>query len=244
MLYELDGRAIDAAHFICHGYYAGEHGAIALASSPLAGAGATYSRFIGAGELSGFLTAVGAWAVGLTGPEHNYAPVGLRDVADNLAQTRPLHVVVHEIGEDPQLDEVAAAYGLMFALEPRPAPLLGASALWVHPKLVAEPRPPAPSELAGDQWLDRDAGTALFGSATKEALYGEVTPTWVASSARVIEQAQGDLLGPLGATRSRVLEAASPEDVAEALRAAAGLLERHVIASASDTETGEGGGAA
>jgi hypothetical protein len=35
MLDELSGRAIDAVHFICHGYFAGDRGAIALASSPM-----------------------------------------------------------------------------------------------------------------------------------------------------------------------------------------------------------------
>jgi hypothetical protein len=240
MLDELGDRALDAVHFICHGYFAVDRGAIALASSPLVNTDATYSRFIGAAELGSFLITTGAWSIGLTGPEHNYAPLGLREVADSLAQTRPLHVVAHEAGEDPQLDEIEAAYGLMFATDPRPPPLLRASALWVHPKLVVEARQPATEQLAGDQWLDEEGGTTLLGSATKQALHGEVTPAWVAASARVIEQAQGDLLSPLGTTRSRVLETASHEDVATALRVAANLLERHVIAD-STPETGAGG---
>ncbi len=163
-------------------------------------------------------------------------------MADSLAQTRPMHVLAHEAGEDPQLDEIKAAYGLMFATDPRPPPLLRASALWVHPKLVAGARPRAPEQLAGDQWLDEGGGTALLGSATKQALHGEVTPAWVAASARVIEQAQGDLLGPLGTTRSRVLETASHEDEAAVLRAASNLLERYVIAASTpETEAGEQG---
>ena len=239
MLDELGDRALDAVHFICHGYFSVDRGAIALASSPLVNTDATYSRFIGAAELGSFLISTGAWAIGLTGPDHNYAPLGLREVADSLAQTRPLHVLAHEAGEDPQLDELEAAYGLMFATNPRPPPLLRASALWVHPNLVAEARPSAPNQLAGNQWLDEEGGTALLGPATKQALHGESTPAWVAASARVIEQVQGDLLGPLGTTRSQVLETASPEDVATALRVAANLLERHVIAD-STPETGAG----
>jgi hypothetical protein len=240
MLDKLDGRAIDAVHFICHGYFAIDRGAIALASSPMVNTDATYSRFIGAAELGVFLTATGAWSIGLTGPEYNYAPLGLREVADSLAQTRPMHVLANEAGEDPQLDEIQAAYELMFATDPRPPPLLQASALWVHPKLVAEARQPMPEQLAGDQWLDEEGGTALLGSATKQALHGEVTPAWVAASARVIEQAQGDLLGPLGTTRSQMLETTSAGDVAAALQVAANLLERHVIA-ASTAETEAGG---
>jgi hypothetical protein len=230
ILKELGGRAVDVVHFICHGYFADDRGAIALASSPLVNTDATYSRFVGAPELGGFLTAAGAWSIGLTGPDNNFAPLGLREVADSLAQTRPLHVLAHEAGEDPQFAEIEAAYRLMFTTLPRPAPLLRASALWVHPNLVAGARSPAPPELTGDQWLDEQGSTALLGPETKRVLHGELTPAWVAASARVIEQVQGDLLGPLGTTRSQLLERASPEDVEQALRSAANLLEQHVVA--------------
>ena len=237
MLDELGGQAVDAVHFICHGYFAVDRGAIALASSPLVDVDASYGRFIGAAELGSFLTSTGAWSVGLTGPEYNYAPLGLREVADSLAQTRPLHIVAHEAGEDPNFDEIEAAYRLMFAPDPQPPPLLRASALWVHPNLVADSRQPVHQQVADDRWLDEEGSTALLGSATRQALHGDTTPAWVAASARVIEQAQGDLLSPPGTTRSRVLETATSGDVAAALQVAADLIERHVIAAlASETD--------
>jgi hypothetical protein len=55
----------------------------------------------------------------------------------------------------------------------------------------------------------------------------------VAASTRIIEQVQGDFLEPLGSASSPLLESAAPADVQAALRMAADLLERHVIAAAS-----------
>jgi hypothetical protein len=234
VLQQLDHRAVDAVHFVCHGYYAQEHGAIALASSPLVNTDRNYSRFVGAAELSAFLTAAGAWSVGLTGPPSNYAPIGLRKLADSLAQTRPLHVLSHE-GSDPDaVGEVGAAYALMLARQSRPAPALHHSAMWVHPQVVSEERYDV-GRSAEDAWLDDAGQTRLLGTETEKALDADATPSWVAASTRAIEQIHGELLGRLGETRSPPLEAVSSDDVERALNAAAEVLERHVRAT-------EGGG--
>jgi len=223
---ELRARALDGIHFIAHGYYAQDRGAIALASSPLVNTDRQYARFVGAAELGAFLTATGAWTVGFTGPVFNFAPLGLRELADSLAQTRPLHVLHHE--SQPETDELREAYGLMRSTEPRPAPRLRNSALWVHPHLVSEPYETAAGH---DAWLDDAGRTVLLGSSTEEALAGEETPTWVAAGTRAIEQIHGGLLGSLAADRSPPLDAVSGADVEFALREAADLLDRHVRAA-------------
>jgi hypothetical protein len=233
VLQELGHRAIDAVHFVCHGYYAQEHGAIALASSPLVNTDRNYSRLVGAAELNAFLTAAGAWSVGFTGPPSNFAPIGLRKLADSLAQTRPLHVLSHEGSDPAAVGEVGAAYALMLARRSRRAPALRQSALWVHPQVVSEER----YEVGGspeDAWLDDAGQTLLLGTETEKALDAEATPSWVAASTRAIEQVHGELLGRLGETRSPPLEAVSSDEVERALNVAAELLERHVRAAESD----------
>jgi hypothetical protein len=191
-----------------------------------------YGRFVGSAELCAFLTSAGAWTVGFTGPPHNFAPLGLQELADSLAQTRPMHVLHHEAASPTDLAEVRAAHELMHAAEPRPAPALRASALWVHPHLVSEPCEPT---AGADAWLDDAGRTVLLGASTEAAMSAEITPAWVAAGTRVIEQIHGGLLGAFGADRSPPLDAVSTADVESALRSAADLLDRHVRAAGGDS---------
>jgi hypothetical protein len=239
VLEKLAGRAVDAVQFICHGYYAGGRGAIALAVSPIDDDDPDISRFIGAPELATFLTTAGAWAVGLTGPRGNFSPVGLLELADRLASTRPIHVLAHDSELDPELHDLEQAYPAMLAAEPLPhAPRIGNGALWVHPNLVGEARPsPIQAPASAAARLDDTGRTGLLGAATERALAAPSTPAWVAACARVLEQIQGDLLNPLGAPGGQAATAA-PSEVANALRFAADLLDRHVLAATAEPAGG------
>lgn len=223
VMLELEGRALDGVHFITHGYYAQDRGAIALASSPLINTDRQYARFVGAAELGAFLTATGAWSVGFTGPDYNFAPLGLRELADSLAQTRPLHVL-HNEGEQGLRD----AYELILAAGSRPAPRLPNGELWVHPHVVVRPEARVPG---GDAWLDDAGRTLVLGSSTEEVLASGPTPSWIAAGTRAIEQIHGGLLGPLAADQSPPLASASGADIESALREAADLLDRYVRAA-------------
>jgi hypothetical protein len=90
------GRSVDVVHFICHGYLTRDQGAIALAESPLVNQDREWARFVGASELSTFLTQVGALSLGLTSPERNFSRLGLRLLVDQVARTRPGSALLHD----------------------------------------------------------------------------------------------------------------------------------------------------
>jgi hypothetical protein len=232
---ELRGRALDGLQFICHGYYADGRGALALASSPLVNSDEHYSRFVGAAELCAFLSATGAWSLALVGPPANFAPVGLLELADSVAQTRPLHVLRHEAAFEADVNGLAEGLDLVFANTPRPAPVLPTTALWVHPQLVA-----GTHEVAvpgADELLDATGRTALLGSATEEALDADATPAWIAAGTRALEQVHGEFLGSLGRGPGGSPAEPPSTDVEDALRTAADLLDRHVRAAKGEDAT-------
>ena len=65
------GRRVDVAHFIGHARLCAGQGTLAVAESPVVNADQGWARFIGAGQLTNFLTNVGAWSAGFTSPERN-----------------------------------------------------------------------------------------------------------------------------------------------------------------------------
>ena len=110
----LRGVSVDVAHFVCHGYLSLDRGALAFSESPVRNEDRSMARFVGAAELSVFLTQVGSWSVGFSSPEHNYSEMGLRQLADTVAQTRPGPVMHHEIPLDPDGQALAAGYRFLF----------------------------------------------------------------------------------------------------------------------------------
>lgn len=223
----LGGQALDAVQFICHGYYSGDRGALALASSPLLNTDREWSRFIAAPELNTFLTVTGAWTACFTGPFHDYAPMGRRELADSLAQIKPLAVLSHDLESDPTFHELASAYGLILGGAPRPVRRMGSVSLWLHPQFV----PDDFYQSMEGSLLDPSGRTTLVGPATKMSLNSAATPAWIAAGARALEQIQGELLATLKGASGRDADAESSHQIEHALEAAADILERHVVAS-------------
>jgi len=181
----LKGRSVDVAHFVCHGYLSQDRGALAFAESPLLNQDTRMARFVGASELKAFLTQVGAWSSVFSSPEHNYSEMGLRQLADALAQVRPGPMVHHELELDPQATALAGAYRLLFSRKPERPPVSPALFIYCQPFRVlsaaddADRLPGSPTaNVRRSQELD-----AIYESA-------ENVPAWVAASERYLEECE------------------------------------------------------
>ncbi|WP_165065752.1 hypothetical protein [Paludisphaera rhizosphaerae] len=99
------GEPVSVVHFVAHGYESLGLGAVALAESPTRNRDRAIARFVGPEQIAGFLTRLGAWAVGFASPRDNYSPEGLRLLADGLARRLPGPAFVHDSfgndGPDP-----------------------------------------------------------------------------------------------------------------------------------------------
>lgn len=181
----LQGRSIDVAHFICHGYLWQDRGALAFAESPLKNDERHRSRFVGFAELSTFATQIGAWSAAFTSPERNYSEMGLRLLADTVAQSRPGPVLHHELRLDPGCVALARAYQLLYAPSAAPPPVSPAVLLYCPPSLLE-------TQEARDVARTRSFAVAAETPAQQSlrTLYEteENVPAWVAAAERSIEQ--------------------------------------------------------
>ena len=181
MAKSMNGRSVDVVHFLCHGYMADRSGSLAFAESPVLNDDPQWCRFVGGDELSRFLIGLGAWSVAFTAPQHNYSPLGLRALADEFAQVRPGPVLHHEIADDPDFEQLVAAYRLMYSNErisPAPMPAI---ALCCQPALVVGVR-----QARATQTRSRGAGT-------KAAAPVADFPAWMASAHRFVEQKEYEI---------------------------------------------------
>ena len=154
----MQGRSLDAVHFVAHGFLADQRPAMALAESPLSNRDRGDARYVGVGELAAFLTQTGAWSAVFSSPPGNYSEAGLRLLADTLAQTRPGPVMYHRLktglGPDPQLQ---ALYGFLYAPKPSPVPSEQGWFAYCQPSIVEE-LDPLPPRRAAATALDANAG--------------------------------------------------------------------------------------
>lgn len=154
----MQGRSLDAVHFVAHGFLADQRPAMALAESPLSNRDRGDARYVGVGELAAFLTQTGAWSTMFTSPPGNYSEAGLRLLADTLAQTRPGPVMYHRLetglGSDSQLQ---ALYGFLYAPMPSPVPAQRDWFAYCQPSIVEELDPLPPRRVAATA-LDANAG--------------------------------------------------------------------------------------
>jgi hypothetical protein len=217
MYARLVGVAVDHVHFHCHGDFVLDNGAVSFAGAPDS-TDDSY-RCVGSPELLAVLTGLGAWSVGFSGPRGNFSPEGLRDVAYAVTDVRPGPVVLQESAADPDFGELGAALSVIWNRLPPPAPRCLATAIWIDPSLLQGTASTVSAAGTTDRVL-----TSLLSTETGAALTAERTPTWVAATARVLEQAGAHWLAsePVGPDRRR------RQATVEALRFAADLLEEHV----------------
>lgn len=185
----LKGRSIDIAHFVCHGYLSGDLGALAFSETPVRNQDRSLARFVGATELTAFLTQVGAWSAAFSSPEHNYCEMGLRQLADAIAQMRPGPIIHHEIPTDFDGQALAAAYRFLFGPALEPPPASPALFTYCHPSRLSnapEARSRARYTLGAAAEV---AGKALAHPAFKSLFEVEENlPSWIAASERFFEQ--------------------------------------------------------
>ena len=213
---ELSGRAVDVVHFVTHGYLSGQRGAIAFAGSPTHNVDTRLARFVGAAEMSSFVGQVGAWALVLGGPPHNFSPVGLREFADTSALQRPGATIVHELDLDPHGKDFSEIVEMVFAGWPSVLHPMPGVTCWVHPGFVEYP----PGEQDALH-LTQSGHSSLILEATENVMASGVTPAWVAASTRFLETQQSEWLPD---SPDQVVHPAA----ASALESVSSLLERHV----------------
>lgn len=189
----LNGRSIDMVQFLTHGYIMRDSGALALAESPLRNQDRHFARFIDAAELIAFLTQTGAWCAAFSSPKENYSEMGLRLLADTVAQLCPGPVLHYETRLDPQRQALAAAYRFLFDRSFSAPPRSPALFTYCHPSLV-EKAEPAIQTLG---WATRSpafaAPTSAEASINAAYAAAEYMPSWVGSSQRYIEQRRQDV---------------------------------------------------
>lgn len=207
----LKGRSVDVVHFLCHGYFTNDHGALATSASPVGEQDPWKARSIGPSELTTFLTQVGAWAVGMSSPPNNFSEVGLRALADSIGQMRPGSVLHHDFKTDRLGRALVDAYRFLFSPEPESPPVSPSVFMYCQPhrvagaaeqqELIEEIFPPGPSPEGSE--------IMAFGASLEE---DEEVPAWVAASQRFIEQATMQLSRNVrssqtrGGSTSRLLE--------------------------------------
>lgn len=179
----LHGRSVDMVHFLCHGYFSSDRSALAFAQTPLVNEDPHWSRFVDLAELRTFLLQVGAWSAGFSSPETNYSDLGLRYLADSLAQERPGPVLYHDWRADRDAEQIAKAYRFLFAPEPRVPAMAPAVFLYCQPFRVEGWQSAA---ALGFETAEDDDLRAVFRQV-------QSIPNWMAASARYVEQCRWEL---------------------------------------------------
>lgn len=129
----------DAVHFVCHGHLSGTSGAMLLAQSPLGRTENYLAGPVGACELTSFLTQVGAWATAFSASRDNHNPVGLRALADEIAQSLPGPMLLFNAAYDAPT-ALAQSYRFIHAQSAQPPPRSRAVYLYCQPYLVSPTR--------------------------------------------------------------------------------------------------------
>ncbi|WP_418276908.1 hypothetical protein ACNHYB_03050 [Isoptericola jiangsuensis] len=234
-----DGDRLDIVHIVAPGCLEDGRGSLALPDpSDPAGAEAGLVESV---EIVELLTRVGAIGLTLATPGTVHGAAGLRELADDVARLRPGLTAVHDLSQDPDAVQLAAA--LRTVLSPSDeAAVLPAMTAWLNPLFLDPvPEPGATGEDSAPTWAGRmrlldDGGSAFLPETTRLAAV-EQTDAWVASAVRSIEQLQ---MAWLPATADRPADAAA----VEALSRVARLLDEHLppTPAGGSTEQSSAGG--
>lgn len=176
----MQGRSLDVAHFIGHGYVSQERGAIALAESPTRNTDTRWARFVGYAELNAFLNQVGAWSVAFTTPKEGREDVGMRLLADQFGQQRPGSVLHHSEHLDEDWSGLMHAYAFLYAAAPATPRAHNGIMMYCQPSRIAR------AEVVPPDWYDdSDAGRIVRAALNLDT---QGTPGWLAASQRYLEQ--------------------------------------------------------
>lgn len=214
----LAGQSIDIVHFLCHSHLCGERGALVLGQSPVREADPGTARFVNISEIDIFLTQSGARACVFSSPAQNFSEMGLRMLADTLARLRPLSVLHHDAGLDPDGGALGDAYRFLCATGSASPPVSPSLFIYCQPAgAAAIDDSPEPRLQGATTGTARDyaragirgstgeraqpAGAALKakvrprtgvpGRAAEQA--ADPAPSWLAAGERFIEQQRLEL---------------------------------------------------
>jgi hypothetical protein len=129
----LNGKSVDAVHFVCPGYFWRDSGALALARSPGENVDRDWAHFVGADELMTFLDLVGARTTGFSPPYEDVWAIGLRLLADRLAWERPGPLFLHDT-EHGSFEDMRQVYSFLFSAEYQELPSVSTLMLYSHPE--------------------------------------------------------------------------------------------------------------
>jgi hypothetical protein len=141
--------------------------------------------------------------------------MGLRELADSIALSRPGVTATHALGDDRDGTQLAQLLRLVYSQAADDVGPMPAVTCWVHPRFVEYPPDQQTSFLVAP-----DGRSTLLQPAVKEVLAGDDTPAWVASGTRYLEHLQS-----LWAPQSP--DAPPDSDAVAALGSVADLLEEH-----------------
>jgi hypothetical protein len=226
----IKGRSVDMVHFICHGYFNGDRGALAFAQSPTRNEDTRWSRFVGKRELSTFLTQVGAWAAAFSSPDENYSDAGLRLLADGLAQDQPCTVLYHDWLADPKGSQLGDAYQFLFQRQPGMPPRADALFLYCQPFRVKsghDARPLSFSARTSRAMESPEVKKVLSASFEQE----QTLPDWMAAATRYIERCEWNL--DKSAQHGERLGVTRPDDEAAGVNQAIDQIKRAMSRIAS-----------
>ncbi|MGH8903428.1 MAG: hypothetical protein ACRDYA_17590 [Egibacteraceae bacterium] len=179
--------SVDVAHFVVPGHVALGQGAFVL---PAMSAWTDRSLdVVGAAALNRFTTQIGAWSVAFTCPRGQSSAIGLRLIADALAQVRPGPVLYHDLAADRDAEALMSSYVFLYADHPAPPPRSTSVFLYCQPFQVStEPR--KRDLLTAKALLGPPSGAAPS-SRVRDLLAAETsTPAWIAASQRYVEQCE------------------------------------------------------
>jgi len=185
MLKSLKGRSIDLVHFVGHGYFSREWPALVVAESPLLNRAERQACFVGPAQLNKFLTQVGAWAFACSSPRENYSELGLRHLADTLAQLRPGAVVFHDLGHDSGAVDLLEAFRFLFSPPPQRPGIMPNVFLYCQPYQLGQKQVRPVSEGS--------AFHSVLSHATPQEVLDvfqneENVPSWLAAAQRYMEE--------------------------------------------------------
>jgi len=196
----LGGRAVDVAHFVCHGYMTRGRGALLFAQSPIERTDRFLAGPVGSPELQTFLNQVGAWSTTFTSLQDNYCEPGVRALADQIAQSRPGPLLMASVREDPHYEAFRTAYRFLYAPTRSPVPNSPALFMYCQPYLVGSANEPVVRKgvtrsvgvaLPARNPLQASiADRSLVGSSALDQVFTSQprVASWVAATERFAEQ--------------------------------------------------------
>lgn len=132
----VEGRSMDAIHFVSDAGFADSGSGLFLSSSPSPNERMIVPIFADVDEITAMLTRTGAWSA-MFSPAEDSAGIPMAYLADALSHARP-GLVLYHLATPEDADAVEAAYKLLFAPAAVRAPSLTRGFVYCYPPALSE----------------------------------------------------------------------------------------------------------